>query len=490
MKIIDSILILCISLIIKCSFSAELCAQNSGSNGTINLGSRLELFVDSFLIESMKNSRLVMHKPVDKGPVIFFDKPWEGVFSGYTTIIRDTNLYRMYYRGIPSAGSDGSDAEVTCYAESADGINWIKPELGLYEIKGSRNNNIILAHAAPVTHNFSPFIDSNPSRSDKYRFKAFGGLNEGLIPYGSADGIHWERMHDQPVVKGGQFDSQNVCFWSSHENLYVCYFRFWINSGGKPIRSVARSTSGDFMNWASPVVMDFGGTEPEELYTNQTSPYFRAPHIYVSIAARFFPGKQVITDSQAKRLNVNPSYYHDCSDAVLMTSRGGSSYQRTFMEGFLRPGIGLENWVSRTNYPALNVVQTGADEMSFYVNQDYAQPGSHLHRYCLRIDGFTSLQAGYIPGEIVTRPFTFSGKSLMVNFSTSAAGHILFEITDEKYNVVEGYSFGDCIPLIGNEIKRQVEWKRSGTSLDGLEGKQVRLRIRLRDADLFSFKFE
>lgn len=490
MKPTDTLLFLCIFFIITCGAPTQSFAQNSGSDGSVNLGSRLELFVDSFLIESMQNCRLVMHKPVDEGPVIFFNKSWEGVFSGYTTIIKDTSLYRMYYRGIPSAGSDGSNAEVTCYAESADGINWTKPGLGLFEIKGSRNNNIILADAAPVTHNFSPFLDSNPSRTDKYRFKAFGGLNEGLIPYGSVDGIHWERIHDQPVVKGGQFDSQNVCFWSSHENLYVCYFRVWINSGGKQIRSVARSTSGDFMNWTSPVVMDFGATKPEELYTNQTSPYFRAPHIYVSIAARFFPGKQIITDSQAKRLNVNPSYYHDCSDAVLMTSRGGNSYQRTFMEGFLRPGIGLENWVSRTNYPALNVVPTSAKEMSFYVNQDYAQPGTHLHRYSLRIDGFTSLQAGYMPGEIITRPFTFSGKSLLINFSTSAAGHILFEITDEKNQVIEGYSFSDCIPLIGNEIERHVEWKRPGGSIDGLEGKQIRLRIRLRDADLFSIKFE
>lgn len=490
MSTINAFVNLCIYASAVFGSSNHLWSRSSGPETIINLGSRLELFVDSFLVESMINARLAMHKPVDKGPVIFFNKPWEGVFSGYTTIIKDSNLYRMYYRGIPTAGSDGSDAEVTCYAESPDGINWIKPDLGLYEVQGSRNNNIILAHAAPATHNFSPFIDSNPSKTDKYKFKAFGGLNDGLIPYGSADGIHWERMNDLPVVKGGAFDSQNVCFWSAHENMYVCYFRFWINHKGKQIRSVARSTSVDFMNWSSPVVMNFGGTEPEELYTNQTSPYFRAPHIYISIAARFFPGKQVISDSQAIKLNVNPLYYHDCSDAVLMTSRGGDSYQRTFMEGFLRPGIGLENWVSRTNYPALNVVQTSSDEMSFYVNQDYAQPGTHLRRYSLRIDGFSSLQAGYVAGEVITRPFTFTGNNLMINFSTSAAGFILFEITDENTQVIEGYSFVDCIPLIGNEIKRQVEWKRSGGSLDSLKGKPVRLRIRLRDADLFSIKFE
>jgi len=34
------------------------------------------------------------------------------------------------------------------------------------------------------------------------------------------------------------------------------------------------------------------------------------------------------------------------------------------------PGIGLQNWVSRSNYPAFNVVQTGPAEMSIYVQQD------------------------------------------------------------------------------------------------------------------------
>jgi hypothetical protein len=236
--------------------------------------------------------------------------------------------------------------------------------------------------------------------------------------------------------------------------------------------------------------MDFGNTQPEELYTNQTSPYFRAPYIYIAIAARFFPGKQIISDKQALRLNVNPSYYHDCSDAVFLTSRGGNSYQRTFMEGFLRPGIGLDNWVSRTNYPALNVVQTGETEMSFYVNQDYAQPTTHLQRYSLRVDGFTSLHSGYEPGEIVTKPFTFSGNNLVINFSTSAAGYILFEILDENKKVIGEYSSDQCIPVIGNEINRRVEWKNNSEILTALQGKTIRLRIEMKDADLYSFKFE
>jgi len=31
---------------------------------------------------------------------------------------------------------------------------------------------------------------------------------------------------------------------------------------------------------------------------NQTNPYFRAPHIYVSIAARFWPGRRALNDEE------------------------------------------------------------------------------------------------------------------------------------------------------------------------------------------------
>src|SRR5215510_13972400 len=57
-----------------------------------------------------------------------FDKPWEGAFCGYATVIHDGPRYRLYYRGLPASGRDGSGAEVTCYAESRDGVTWTKPD--------------------------------------------------------------------------------------------------------------------------------------------------------------------------------------------------------------------------------------------------------------------------------------------------------------------------------------------------------------------------
>lgn len=469
--------------------NSDLLAQTAEP---LKIGDNRELFVDRYLIEKLNNITQELHTPVNEGTVLKFDNPWEGNFSGYSTIIKDGTQYKLYYRGIREAGKDGNSNEVTCYAESSDGINFTKPSLGIYSIDGTTDNNVILANAAPATHNFSPFLDSNPDAKASERFKALGGVDKtGLFAFVSADGIHWKKIRDSAVFKTGVFDSQNVAFWSESERQYVCYFRTWSDGGFtqyKGFRSVSRTTSKDFIHWTAPVKMTFGDTPLDHLYTNQTSPYFRAPHIYLSVCARFMPKRQVLTEEQAKALNVNPNYFKDCSDAVFMSTRGGSVYDRTFMQSFIRPDIGLENWVSRSNYPVLNVVQTSPTEISVYVNESYAQPTAHIKRYSLRLDGFASLQAGFKEGDIITRPFVFKGKELEINYATSAAGFVRVEILDAKGKPIPGYTVNDCREIIGNEIKRIVSWNGK-EDVSALEGKPVRLKIYMKDADLYALKF-
>ena len=456
----------------------------------IDIGSRLELFVDNYLIDTLHNTHLKMHVLIDKGKVLEFDNPWEGPFSGYSTIIHNNDKYQLYYRGLPTSGKDGRLDEKTCYAESENGITWTKPNLKIYEIGESLNNNVVLANAAPVTHNFSPFLDTREGVDPNQKYKALGGTEKsGLIAYVSENGILWKLLQNKPVFTKGKFDSQNVSFWSEDEQLYVCYFRSWTEDGYNGYRSVSRTTSKDFITWTEPVEMDFGDTPREQIYTNQTSPYFRAPHIYIAVAARFMPNRQVLNDEQALELNVNPKYFKDCSDAVLMTSRGGNKYDRTFMEGFIRPGIGLQNWVSRSNYPALNIVQTSSKEMSIYVNQDYAQPTAHLRRYALRLDGFVSVHSSFIEGEMITKPFYFSGDKLIINLSTSAAGMIKIEVQDLDGIPIEGFTLDNSNEIIGNEIEKIVSWK-GNPNLGELNNQPVKLRFVMKDADLYSIKFE
>jgi hypothetical protein len=481
-KVFGSLLILLAAL--------QLLIGAGNDTRVIDIGSRLELFVDGTLIDRLQGAQLRLNHPVDAGVALRFDRPWEGAFSGYVTVIKDGPTYRLYYRCLPVAGKDGNENEATCYAESTDGIQWTKPELGIYELMGTRKNNVILAHAAPFTHNFCPMLDARPGVAPAERFKALGGTKQsGLAAFVSADGLHWKKVREQAVITQGYFDSQNVSFWSEAEKQYVCYFRTFKAIAGKGVRWITRTTSKDFLSWSEPVEMSFGDAPPEHLYTNQTHPYFRAPHLYVGIAARFMPGRQVLTDEQARAINVDPGYFKDCSDNVLLTSRGGNQYDRTFMEAFVRPDIGPENWTSRTNYPALNVVPTGPSEMSLFVQHRYGQPTHHLRRYTLRTDGFASVNAPYQGGELVTKPFRFTGRNLVINFATSAPGSLRFEIQDKDRKPIPGYTLEESVEVIGNEIERLVSWKDS-SDLSSLAGQTVRLRVVMKDADLYALRFK
>jgi hypothetical protein len=348
-------------------------------------------------------------------------------------------------------------------------------------------NNVVLTNA-PFAHNFSPFLDARPSAPPQEKYKAVAGLSgSGLHAFKSGDGIRWSAMQSSAVFTNGVFDSQNVAFWSESEKRYVCYFRTW-KKIGEGYRWISRTTSEDFLHWTDPVELEFGDTPPEHLYTNGTHPYYRAPQIYIALAKRFFPSKAALPSERAKQLVSNPGYRVASSDSILMTTRGGNHYERTFMEAFIRPGPSLEDWVARDNTPALGVVPGNEREMFIYRMSHYAQPTSHMARYSLRVDGFISVHAPYSGGELVTKPLTFSGSKLEINFVTSAAGGIRVELQDGAGKPIPGHSLTDCPEIIGDEIDRTVSWP-GGSNIANLSGKQIRLRFSLKDADLYSLRF-
>jgi hypothetical protein len=455
----------------------------------VAIGSRLELFTDDLLIGKLDGCSLKLHEPHAANVALRFDAPWEGAFSGYVTVLHDGGRFRCYYRGNPVSGRDGSDTEVTCYAESRDGIQFTKPALGLFEVHGTRSNNVVLAGQAPFSHNFAPFLDTRPGVPTAERFKALAGTSErGLFGFVSADGLRWRKLRETPLITKGAFDSQNVAFWSESEQCYALYLRTWTGGGFRDYRTISRATSSDFLDWSAPVEMSFGDTPREHLYTSQTHPYFRAPHLYVATPMRFLPGRKALTAEQARTLGVDPGYASDTAETVFMTTRGGHRYARTFMEGFIRPGPDLGNWASRAGLSALGIVPTGPAEMSLYKQAHYAQPGGHLVRHTLRTDGFVSVNAPFAGGEFVTKPLTFTGRELVVNFSTGAAGGVRVELQDAAGKPLPGFALADAVEQIGDEIERVVTWK-SGREVSKLAGRPVRVRCAMRDADLYSLRF-
>jgi hypothetical protein len=433
----------------------------------LDLGTRRELFVDHFLIEKMDGVDLRLHEPRLAPPM---SEPADNL--EYGTVIKDGDLFRLYTRDARGAKFDGDNTEVTRYCESRDGIHWTRPNLGLHEIDGSRNNNVIL-HEKSVCHNFSPFLDTRPGVPPEERFKALAGTilrnpGGGLIAFASGDGIHWRKLSDKPVLTKGAFDSQNVAFWSESEQKYIAYVRTftagvstateWRLDG---LRSVSRSTSADFLHWSEPVPLNpnFPG---EHLYTTLTHPYFRAPHISIALPTRFHPKRGSSTD------------------ILFMTVRGEGSFDRTFREAFIRPGLDPARWGNRSNYAALNVLPTGPNEMSIYTTP--------FRRFTLRTDGFASAHGGADPGELLTKAFTFEGTELSLNFSTSAGGSVKLEIQDAQGVPLPGYHLDEQQPMVGDAIDRVVAWK-DNRDLAALTGKTIRLRFVLQEADVFALQF-
>lgn len=442
----------------------------------VAIDDRLELFVDRHLIESMSGAELRLHSPRPAEIALKFDAPWERAYSGYVTVFRDGDKVRMYYRGWPAVDGDKKSPQYACMAESSDGRTFTRPQLGLFEFEGSKANNIVYGNPS---HNFTPFKDTRPGCPDDERYKAVQTFKSttglgGLAAYVSADGIHWRQLGDTPVMTKGAFDSQNLAYWDAAKNEYRCYYRIFINK----VRAVAVATSPDFRTWSDPTPIDLGDTPAEHFYTNATVPYFRAPHYYFSFPKRYVPSRVKLAGHKEKGI----------SDGVFLSSRDGIHFDRTFLEAFIRPGRDQHSWGDRSNMTAWGLIQTGPDEMSVYYSQNYRYSDHHMRRGVLRLDGIASLHAGAKPGELVTKPLTFTGEQLVLNYATSAAGSVQVELQDADGKPLPGFTLADAPELYGDQIAEPYRWK-SDASLAKLAGQPIRIRFVLRDADVYSYRF-
>ncbi len=483
-------------------------AQSVPAEEPVEIGSRRELFVDRALIERIDGrAQLKLHHPTPHEIALNFDEPWEGNASGYPTVFQDGAHYRMYYRGhrylIDSPPLRQAQAEVVCYAESSDGIHWVKPRLGLFEWQGSKENNIIWL-GGPEAHNFAPFKDANPNSPPEQRYKAIGGTvaSKGLLAFASPDGIHWSKLGDRPVVTKGAFDSHNTAFWDSVRKRYAMYVRYFSEGEFKGLRSIGMSHSADFQTWSEPVPLAYVDSPPQQMYTNQVLPYYRAPHVLFGFPTRYVARpltKHVQTlgpvNVRGKLIAADQRVGTDLTDGVFMTSRDGSTFHR-WDEAFLRPGPeGEGRWLYGDNYQSYGLWETqGAaaglpNEISMHFNEGAWRDEAHrLRRYTIRLDGFVSLNAPLSGGEATTPLLTFAGKKLSVNYSTSAAGSLRVEIQDAAGQPVPGFALVDAEELYGDATDQIVSWK-NGADVGGLAGQPVRLRFVLRDGDLFSFQF-
>ena len=472
----------------------------------IVIGNRLELLVDDALVERLDNVAFKLHPPTPAEVSLTFDRPWEGSGNHFLTIFKDDDRYRMYYdsvagRNVPASGVDW--VTYTAYAESKDGVAWTRPNLGLFEFQGSKDNNIVYpGYSFDEGALLFPNRNLKPGAPPEQRYLAPGmrlvkdanGIKRWrLFLFASADAVRWREMSDQAIMTRDRtyypppnlLDGSASLFWDVPSQHYSLYIRDqWLAPGtGERIRGIRRATSPDPMQWSYPEWIQMHPTSPDEFYTNGITPYFRAPHFYFAFPMRLLPHRNA---------PLSPEYDKQrgagVSDTVFMSSRDGLHWDRRFLEAFIRPGLDPLKWTDRSNHTSQGLVPTGPNEMSVYVLEYYRLPKPQVRRFIMRTDGIASINASYSGGEFTTKLLVFSGRRLFINASTSAAGGVRVEILDADSRPFDRYARANAVEFFGDSIEQEVRWDQ-GPDVSALAGQAVRLRFMLKDADLFSFRF-
>lgn len=478
-----------------------------GADGVLDIGSSRQLFIDDYLVDSMEDVELRVHQPARKEVAVTFGSvPWEGDSQNYFTILQDGQRFHMYYH---AWGQVPTMPLSIAYMRSEDGIHWERPNLGLCEFEGSKENNIVLFGLRGYSsHDFNPFVDEKPGTPPESKFKAvgmcYGGpKGHGLFAFQSPDGIHWTEIKEGPVFQGPAFDTQNVAFWSVKENCYVLFYREFRDG----IRIVRKAVSDNLTEWREVGEILFpegeGPTLATQFYTNQIFPYYRNKELYIGFPARYTdrgetPGTWDLPEPELRRERMErtePRLGTTTTDSVFISSRDGIHFTESD-DVFVPPGLRTaHNWVYGDNYLAWSVIETASadddspNELSLYSTESYATGGdSRLRRYTLRIDGFSSLHAKSKVGVARTKPFTFKGSALSLNAATSGAGNIYVEICDASGAPLPGFAMDDCDVVFGDFLDRRVTWKGKG-DLSRLAGQPILLRFRMNEADIYSLQF-
>ena len=510
-------------------------------NDIINMGANRELFWDDYLLDlspetgekfaeqfvDKTTSLFHLEEPQKKEIIMRLDKSWEGKVCGYMHCFFDGSKYRLYYRASNGFSGEKLNKKASiCLLLSDDGINWERPDLGLFEFEGNRNNNIVFL--AEELDNFFIFKDENPACDPAALYKAVAQgpkskefPSGGLQAYFSSDGISWPKTpaHKLKGLSGNSkehfFDSLNTAHWDKKLNKYRLYFRGFHGEGR--FRDIRLALSDDFINWEDESLISVsaisGAALPDEqLYTNGILPYYRSPDMIAGFPVRYverkwepmfeqFPHKkwrlEKIERFGESRLGTA------LTDGLFLMSRDGLNFKRHDM-AFLKPGIFREyNWVYGDCYQSWGLLETDADdpaaprEISFFVGEDYTSRPIGIRRYTIRLDGFACMQSGGSDVTVITKPFTFEGNTLTLNMSTSAAGFVSVEFLDAEKAPIPGFSGNDAYKLFGDDISIKALFKRgNGTSghecsldLSAIEGKVVRIRFILREAKLYSMQF-
>ncbi len=459
----------------------------------VNVGR--QLFVDDFLIEST-NLIATAHtaKYSDKNPILEPDKEWETNASGpYAAPFSDgiwfdekDNTFKMWY--LAGAPGRGRQAFYTCYAESKNGVNWMKPELNVY---GKTNVVDTFSRDAATI-----WLDKKEKDPDK-RFKMVLVMKRNtddrwqyVLKY-SADGIHWSKG----MAQSGDLYDRSTIFYNPFLSKWVVSMRY----------STAIGRSRSYLQHADiATAVSLAHRIRKDADDANIVPWFGAddkdPHnpgypviepqiynhdaiAYESIMLNYFSVWQGPENDVCEKEGIQKR-----NEVLVGYSRDGFHIARPSHIPFM--GVnetpGAWNWGNIQSIAGVPLIK--GDSLYFYVsgrrlNKKMWDSYTSTGLATLRRDGFVSMNTDD-EGYLTTRDLVFTGDYFFIN--ADIRGDLRVALLDASGKPFPGYTKEDCIPLKGNNTKHMITWKNKKNT-SGLENSPVKVKFYITNGDLYSF---
>lgn len=484
------------------------------------------LFVDDHDILYRPATQRILHQPQRHPANPLLVGPTIKHQVAYCSVYRDpaTGRYQMWYQ-MTGAGC------VVCYAESADGLAWTKPDLDILTFKGIPDRNVIFT--SEDHYDAAVVVDppgGDPARRYKLAYwsipKAEGevekgkddrGTNGGMYVAFSPDGIHWTKQPG-PVLHGNYgritdppfADDPRPMGWLNSvsdvldvtydpaRKKYVVFAKGWIDGpDGRTFwkRSVVRTESDDFLKWSVPQ-------------------FVMAPDEHDGIRPAAYPGTR-----QGVQLHSAPAFVHDgvwfglaqradfetdgLQPIELALSRDGFNWSRPFRDSLFLPVSPPDSFDSGRIWSNSTPVIL-EDEIRFYFGgaenpwsfgkkvsewgSKKRMPKTGIGLATLPRDRFAGLRPLERIGQLTLRPRSLAGVTgITVNANATKAA-VRVELLDASGYRLPGFTKLDALPLTGDNLRHRVTWKES--DLTKLPAGDVTIRIHLDRAEVFALTLQ
>jgi len=468
------------------------------------IGSRTQLLLDERVVATSHNVRMTMHSPRRDGRVLLTnDQPWESdpdqMVAVYCSLLYERGKFRLWY---DLGHRSDRTRRVVAYAESSDGIHFVKPRLGLVEFGGSKENNVVMPGEIGGC---CVWIDPGAPPEHRYKSQQKVYPSSQFHMYSSPDGIHW-KMFRRITIGAGGWDTQSIIYHDSASRKYLMFTRFWHShrhgTGVAPdnYRCVRRLESSDLVRWTNQSIVMAPNAADKALYT---TPAGNPAVDYYGAAVFPYRDLTIMLTQAFWHWKPRPSGQKGLAPASFDVRLAVSTDSKTFRRvGNWRPFMaqGADGrFDSRYVWALPNPVVVGDEIWIYYAgsnrdHDDQLDPAAGgrirtgIGRAVLRRDGWVSADADLAGGQLTTSPLKFKGTRLELNAATGGGGSIRVELLDENSRPLPGFSKELALPATGNSLRMPVTWK-SGNDLARLAGKTIRLRFHLKDCRLYAFRF-